>query len=49
MKKLMLFSILSAFCLSLTSCGMMDKKDKKDKKHSPPSHRRYHSELVSEE
>lgn len=49
MKKLMLFSILGAFCLSVASCGSMRKKDEKEKKHSPPSHRRYHSELVTEQ
>jgi hypothetical protein len=49
MRKLMLFSILGAFCLSVTSCGMMKKEEEKEKKHSPPSHRRYHSELLIEE
>ena len=27
MKKYMLFSVLSVFCVSLTSCAMMDKKE----------------------
>ena len=46
MKKLLIFSILSAFCLSVASCAMPDKKGNKNKRHSHPHHRRYHSELT---
>ncbi|MCH9621945.1 MAG: hypothetical protein S4CHLAM20_13760 [Chlamydiia bacterium] len=46
MKKALLFSLLSVFCLSFAACTMNKKDDKK--KHSHPHHRRYHSEACSE-
>ncbi|MCH9811898.1 hypothetical protein K0U07_03935 [bacterium] len=54
MKRYVMYTILSVFCVSLTSCtfGGGQKKDhKKKEKHQEmdkkkaPSHRRYHSEL----
>lgn len=48
MKKALLFSILSVFCLSVTSCAMVNKKEEKKRKPSHPHHRRYHSELIVE-
>lgn len=46
MKKFLIFSILSAFCLSVASCAMTNNKKEKGRKHSHPHHRRYHSELT---
>ena len=54
MKRYVTFTILSVFCLSLTSCDWMQKKEQPQKKQeqeqkqknkSAPSHRRYHSNL----
>ena len=56
MKRYVMYTILSVFCVSLTSCsfGGNEGKDHKKKKKQEqmdekkaPSHRRYHSELGS--
>ncbi len=51
MKKFVLFSLLSAFCLSIASCAMINKKEegkkeegKKKPSESASGHRRYNSQ-----